>query len=291
MNILVTGLNGFVGQAVKLAFEASGHVVGGVPRAVLMAGGEPLDVLVSGADIVINLAGANLFGRWTEEYKRLIMSSRQMGTRNMADSINRVNRDKEPETGVKLFISASAVGIYPAGAFCDEETMEAGTDFLAGVVESWEHEARQVRRTRTVITRFGVIVGKEGGVIQKLMPLIRSRLAFVAGSGKQPLPVILLDDVVGFMLYAVEYRNVEGIYNLVIPQEVDFRGFVEALSRVRPPLFTFSVPERLLKLVMGDSAVVLTDTAHVNPRRLMASGYELKCRTMDEIARRIGVSL
>lgn len=291
MNILVTGLNGFVGQAVKQAFESEGHTVRGVPRGVLMVGGTPLDELVNGADVVINLAGANLFGRWTNEYRQMIMYSRQLSTQNIVDAINRVNRNKEPEPGVKLFISGSAVGIYPVGAFCDEETVGTGTDFLATVVKAWEHEANQVRRTRTVITRFGVIAGKGGGVIQKLMPLIRSRLAFVAGSGTQPLPVIHIDDVVGFMLYAVEHPEIEGVYNLVIPQETDFRGFAKALGRIRRPLFTLDVPENLLKLAMGESAVILTNTAHVNPRRLMASGYELKCQTMQEIADRVAASL
>lgn len=291
MNILVTGLSGFVGQEVKRGFEAQGHIVRGVPRAVLMDGGEALDELMKDADVVINLAGANLFNRWTEEYKRQILSSRQIGTQNLVDSINRNGRSKEPEAGVKLFISASAVGIYQSGSFSDEDTVDAGKNFLSEVVKAWENEASHALGVRTVILRLGVIVGNHGGVIPKLLPLIRSRLAVVAGHGRQPFPLIHVDDVVGFMLYALDHSDVEGIYNMVIPRETTYRGFIKALSKIRNPWLTISLPEGVLRFAMGSSATMLTRTPHVISGRLMASGYRLKYRTVEEVIGQVARSL
>lgn len=291
MNILVTGMSGFVGQEVKRGFEAAGHVVKGVPRQVLMDGGMWLDEWVEQADVVIHLAGANLMGRWTKEYKKKILSSRQIGTQNLVDAMNRVRRNKEPETGVKLFISASAVGIYRTGAINDENTQETDNGFLPEVVKVWENEAVQAQGVRTVILRFGVVVGKNGGVIRKLLPLVRFRLAVVAGNGEQPFPLIHVDDIVGFMLYALQHEDVSGIYNMVIPKETTYRGFVKALSKLRRPWLTLSLPEGLLKLAIGNSVTVLTRTPHVISGRLLVSGYPLKYRTVDEAMEQVARTL
>lgn len=291
MNILVTGMSGFVGQEVKCGFEAAGHVVKGVPRQILMDGGEYLDEWVEDADVVINLAGASLLGRWTEEYKKEILHSRQIGTQNLVDAINRVRRNKEPGTGTRLFISASAVGIYRTGLLSDEGTQETESNFLSEVVKVWENEASQALGVRTVILRLGVVVGKNGGVIQKLLPLLRYRLAVVPGSGQQPCPLIHVDDVVGFMLYALNHEEVSGIYNMVIPKETTLRGFIRALSKIRRPWLTFSLPERVLRLAMGNSVTILTRTPHVISGRLLASGYPLKYRTVEEVVGQVARSL
>lgn len=290
MNILVTGFNGFLGREVKRFFESAGYAVQGAPRQVLMDGGILLDEMVARADVVINLAGAGLFHRWTDDYKRIIMSSRQLATQNIVDAINRVSSDKEPELGVKLFISASAVGIYRAGSCSDEGTEETGSDFLADVVRTWEKEALCARGVRTIILRLGVIAGSDGGVVQKLMPLIRLHLGVVVGNGLQPFPMIHVDDVVGFMLHAVSHEDIEGVYNMVIPEETNYKGFVKALNRICPSWFTFSIPGGVLNLAMGTLATMLTQTAHVVPRRLLESGYRLKCRNVDEVIDRVAES-
>ena len=291
MNVLVTGMSGFVGQEVKRGFEAAGHVVKGVPRQVLMDGGECLDEWVGNADVVINLAGASLLGRWTGEYKKKILDSRQIGTQNLVDAINRVKRNKEPEIGVRLFISASAVGIYRTGVQSNEDSQETADNFLSEVVKAWENEAAQASGIRTVILRFGVIVGKNGGVIRKLLPLIRSRLAVVAGSGRQPFPLIHIDDVVGFMLYALGHEEIEGIYNMVIPEETTYRGFIRALAKIRHPWLTLFVPEGMLRLALGNSVTLLTRTPHVISGRLLVSGYRMKYKTVDEVVGQIAQSL
>lgn len=291
MNILVTGLSGFLGQEVKRFFESVGHTVQGIPRQVLMNGGVLLDEMIARGDVVINLAGASLFHRWTDDYKQVILHSRQLGTRNIVDAINRTTGDKEPGTGVKLLINASATGIYPAGAYCDEGTEEIGSDFLAEVVRAWEKEAMCVRGVRIVILRFGVIAGSGGGVVRTLMPLIRLHLGVVVGDGRQSFPVIHVDDVTGFMLYAVNHGDIKGIYNMVTPEEMDYNGFVKALSRICRSWITFSIPEGVLKLAVGSLSAILTQTAHVVPRRLLESGYQLKCRNVEEVADWVAGSL
>lgn len=278
MNILVTGLNGFIGQHVKQCFEQARHTVKGVPREVLMAGLLPLDTLVAEADMIVHLAGASLTERWTNEWKREIRDSRRIGTRKLVGSLNRVAcHEKEPDRRDKLFISISAVGIYRYNAVSDEETTEFGDDFLAGMVKEWEHEARQAAcGVRTVILRLGVVIGAGGGVVAQLMPMVNSGLAIVVGTGEQPLPMIHVDDVTGFMLYALKNNEVSGVYNMVIPQETDFREFIQALKQIRPAWVRLRIPTGLVRFFMGEVSTVLLHTPHVVSRRLPNSGYRLQ---------------
>ena len=277
MNVLVTGLGGFIGQHVKSVFEGEGHRIYTVPRAVLLSGGKTLQEATEGADVIVNLAGENLMGRWTNEKMIEIVESRRVITRNLVKAVNA--SEKKPF----LWINASAVGIYKPYVFCDEESVDLGDNFLAAVVKAWEKELNTLYQIRQVVLRFGIVIGRDGGVVRKLMPLVKSRIAVVLGNGRQEFPLIHVEDVARFMLYSLRHGEIRGIYNMVIPNAVNYRQFVHTLSIGRPPFVTFSVPRWLLWMVMGEAEGVLTSSAHVLPMRMMRSGYELKYRTLNEM--------
>lgn len=277
MNVLVTGLGGFIGQHVKSVFEGEGHRIYTVPREVLLPGGKTLQEATEGADVIVNLAGENLMGRWTNEKMIEIVESRRVITRNLVKAVNA--SEKKPF----LWINASAVGIYKPDVFCDEESVDLGDNFLAAVVKAWEKELNTLYQIRQVVLRFGIVIGRDGGVVRKLMPLVKSRIAVVLGNGRQEFPLIHVEDVARFMLYSLRHEEIRGIYNMVIPNAVNYRQFVHTLSIGRPPFVTFSVPRWLLWMVMGEAEGVLTSSAHVLPMRMMRSGYELKYRTLNEM--------
>ncbi|MDE5638478.1 MAG: TIGR01777 family oxidoreductase [Odoribacter sp.] len=277
MNVFVTGLHGFIGQGVKAAFERQGHQVYPVPREDLLLGGKGLDRITEQAEMIVNLAGTTVTGRWTEERMIDILESRRVSTRNLVDSVNRCSKR------LQLFINASAVGIYQPDRFCDEESSDIGRHFLAKVANAWEEEAGKLRNVRKVVLRFGVVIAAGGGVLKKMMPWIRSRIAVVLGNGEQEFPVIHLEDITGFMIYLLGHPELEGVYNMVIPNCVNYREFVRALAGYKKPFLRFRVPAWVLQLMMGPASTAITRSAHVVPWRLMKSGYEYKCRTVGEV--------
>lgn len=260
-----------------MAFERQGHRVYPVPREDLLLGGKGLDRITEQAEMIVNLAGTTVTGRWTEERMIDILESRRVSTRNLVDSVNRCSKK------LQLFINASAVGIYQPDRFCDEESSDIGRHFLAKVANAWEEEAGKLRNVRKVVLRFGVVIAAGGGVLKKMMPWIRSRIAVVLGNGEQEFPVIHLEDITGFMIYLLGHPELEGVYNMVIPNCVNYREFVRALAEYKKPFLRFRVPAWVLQLMMGPASTVITRSAHVVPWRLMKSGYEYKYRTVGEV--------
>lgn len=277
MNVLVTGISGFVGQNVKRAFEKQGHSVYAVPREALLLGGEKLDEAVKNMDAVINLAGASILGRWTEKKMIDILESRRVGTRNLVRSLQASSRKPE------LFINASAIGIYKPDVFCDEESVDWGDNFLARVVRAWEGELKTLSGMRKVVLRFGMILGKGSSVCRKLSPFLKARLAIIPGNGMQEFPLVHIEDIIGFMLYVTNHPETEGVYNLVIPHSVTYAEFIKSITGIRKPFLTFRVPEWMLKIGVGKAAEIYTHTPHVIPLRLLKSDYILKYRTINDI--------
>lgn len=277
MNVFVTGLHGFIGQGIKAEFERRGHKVFPVPREDLLLGGKGLDRIAEQAEVIVNLAGTTVTGRWTEERMIDILESRRVSTRNLVDSVNRCSKK------LQLFVNASAVGIYRPDRFCDEESSDIGNHFLAKVAHAWEEEAGKLRGIRKVVLRFGVVIAAGGGILKKMKPWLKKGIAMVLGNGSQEFPLIHIEDVTGFMLYLLGHPELEGVYNMVIPNCVNYREFVKALSGYKRPLLRLRIPSWVLELVMGPASTAVTRSAHVIPWRLMKSGYEYKYRTVREV--------
>lgn len=283
MNVFVAGLHGFIGQGVKVEFERSGHNVYPVPREDLLLGGKGLDRIAEQAEMIVNLAGAAVTGRWTESRMIDILESRRVSTRNLVESVNRCSKK------LQLFVNASAVGIYQPDKFCDEESSDMGSHFLAKVARAWEDEVGKLRNVRKAVLRFGFVMASGGGVLGKMMPWLKGGIAVVLGSGSQELPLIHMEDITGFMIYLLGHPELEGVYNMVIPNSVSYNEFMTALSVYKKPFFRFKIPDRVLELVAGRASAVLTRSAHVIPWRLMKSGYEYRCRTVREVVGKLKI--
>jgi uncharacterized protein (TIGR01777 family) len=272
MRLGITGASGFIGGHVTRLAVAQGWEV--VPfsrqprdeRTRRLVPGEAADV--EGLDAVLHLAGEPVVGRWTSEKRRRIMESRVMGTRSLAEGFARAAHPP------RVFISSSGIGYYGhTGDTEVEENSPAGRGFLADVCRAWEAEAMQVRNARVVILRIGLVLGREGGTMKRILPVFCAGLGGRLGSGRQWMSCIHVDDIAGLALWAIGQENLDGPVNAVMPHPVTNADFTRLLARAvhRPAILP--APAFVLRAVLGEMASLLLDSSRVRPRVAEERGY------------------
>jgi len=235
-------------------------------------------------DVVFHLAGESVAeGRWTAEKKARIRDSRVLGTRNLVATLRQLERPP------RVLISASAVGYYgDRGDEILDETSSPGDDFLAQVSVDWEREALAAGEAgiRVVTMRTGIVLSKDGGALAKMLTPFRLGLGSPLGSGRQWVPWIHIDDLVGLLLLAAERDDLQGPLNATVPTPVTNREFTKALGRaVHRPTFLPAVPEIVLRLGLGEFAGALLASIRAVPRRAEAAGYQFSHPRLDEALR------
>jgi uncharacterized protein (TIGR01777 family) len=278
MRALVTGGTGFVGQQLLDKLQQPIVVSRDAAKAAKQLAGsdakpiawnpmtEPLPTqALDGVDTVFHLAGDPVAeGRWTAAKKARIRDSRVIGTRNLVAGF-RASHHK-PTT----LISASAVGIYgDRGTDELDENSPPASDFLAEVCTLWEREALAARDLgiRVVLIRTGIVLGKNGGALAKMVTPFKLGLGSPLGTGNQYMPWIHIDDLVEEMLFATRQPHVSGPLNGASPHPVTNREFTKTLGRVLGrPTFLPAVPPFALKLLLGEFSQVLLASQRVLPR-------------------------
>lgn len=286
MKIAVTGATGFVGRHLCAALLERKHSVvaltrdpGKAPRGTEAKGwdakdAEALKKATAGCDAIINLAGENIFAKkWDAGFKLLLRSSRVDVTKACVEACR-------AEGGPKTLVSASAIGLYgPRGAApVDEEAVGDQWNLLSSVCLEWEYEARRAESAgvRTCIIRTGVVLGRDGGALEKMLPPFRAGFGGPIGSGAQGLSWIHIDDLCGIYVKAVEDAAWKGVYNAVSPNPLSNRAFSSALGRVlRRPAF-FPTPPFVLHFLLGEVASLLTTGQFVLPKRTLEGGYAFR---------------
>ncbi len=297
MKVFVTGATGFVGSALCLALRRRGHEVVALTRRPKDArdslgaeieicdsalSDEALTRVIGECDAVINLAGAPVAQRWTESTKATIWRSRVDLTQRVVDAMRRCA--KPPKT----LLSTSAVGIYGdrGDALLDHQS-ELGEDWLAELTKAWEAEAANAAEfgTRVVSLRIGLVLGREGGVLAKMLPAFRAGVGGRLGSGAQWMPWIHLDDLVRLFMRALEDGSWEGVVEAVGPAPVTNREFTRVLGEAlgRPTLFP--VPTVALRLLFGGAGRVIVASQRCMPTRTLELGFEFRfARVEDALA-------
>ena len=204
--IAISGASGFVGQSLVDFFSKQNYKVVQIKRDILN-NSLKLDELINSSDVVINLSGANIINRWSESYKKLLISSRLDTTKKLVESLNRVEKKD------KLFISTSAVGIYDNSAKYDENG-SFSNDFLSTLCQNWEKEAQKAKSesTKVAIFRFGIVLGKNGGAFQKMITPFKLGLGGIIGSGKQHFSYIHIEDLIEVYKFVIE-NSLDGVFN------------------------------------------------------------------------------
>jgi hypothetical protein len=294
MKIFVTGGTGFVGRSLAPALVRSGHGVTILTRTgkeeftgVSWVKGDPTkkgrwqDAL-SGHEAVINLAGASIFTRWTEEAKKIIRDSRILTTRNIVEAL-------EGGRGKTLF-STSAIGYY--GFHGDEALSEEappGGDFLALLAKDWEEEAKAAERKgcRVVIPRFGIVLGEKGGALGQMIPLFRKYLGGPLGSGKQWFSWIHLVDLVQAYLFLLDHPEISGPVNFTAPHPVRNKELSQWLGKILGRPAFLPAPGFMLRLVLGEFGSILLEGQKVVPQKLLRAGFEFQYPEIAQALRQV----
>jgi len=296
MKILITGATGFIGTKLTKKLVESGHEVHVLTRNADKAKAifpdqrvtafewhdnlsSPPSAAIEGINGVINLMGENIGGkRWTEDQKRKLRESRVDATKNLITLIER-----ELSAPLDFFISASAIGIYPVNlpGKLNEESAEGHT-YLARLCHDWEQPLALLNKTkRKVIVRTSVVLGENGGALQKMLPPFKMGLGGPIGDGNQMMSWIHLDDIVALYMKAATDDSMSGIYNACAPTPVCNFDFTKALGEaLHRPTF-FPVPVLPLKLAFGEMSTVILDSQAVVSKRLSEAGFEFKYPTIE----------
>lgn len=276
MKITATGASGFVGSFLSAYFRQKGYDFVGIDKEDFAS--NALHSKLTGSDVVINLAGAPIINKWTEDYKKVLFSSRVTLTDKLVSALSAL--PSKPS----LFISTSAIGVYRNGGPHTEERFEYDSGFLGKLALAWETSALKAQELsiRTVIFRFAVVIGRDGGALAQMLPVFKLGLGGKIGSGKQPFSWVHILDIARAYEFAISNDQISGVYNLSAPNPVTNEVLTNTLSEIlRKPAF-LTVPAFALRLKYGDGAVVLTEGQEVYPDRLLRSGFEFKFKTLKE---------
>lgn len=290
MKVLITGATGFIGHALGEALSKRGHKISALVRdearatksltfpSELHRWSSPSSPVSASAlvdvEAVVHLAGEPIAeGRWTKEKKQRIESSRTEGTRNLVDAI----RAHAPKC--ETLISSSAIGIY--GFHQDEwlkESSPAGDDFLANVTSRWEQEALRAKQTgvRVVCVRTGMVLGRGGGALSRMLPVFKARIGGRLGSGEQWMSWIHLDDLVELYIFALENKKVAGAVNAVAPSPVRNKDFTLKLAHALGVNVFLPVPSFALYAAFGELAEILLKGQRVSADYLQELGFKFK---------------
>ncbi len=283
MNIVISGSGGFIGSALTAHLKNLGHVVSPVKTADLALDESAIAAKFNGAEAVINLAGAPIIGRWSEEYKKKIYESRVFTTSRIIKAISSL--DKKPE----ILISASAVGIYDNRNTYGEENAQYADDFLANVCKDWESEAQKARGSgiRTAVFRFGVVLGANGGALGQMLLPFKMGLGGKIGDGSQHFSWIELSDALRAFEHVINNAGLEGAFNITSPNPVTNEIFTKTLASVLGRPAFIPLPSFALKMIFSEGAKVLTDGQSAIPARLLKSGFKFNFPELENALKHI----
>ena len=226
---------------------------------------------LEGVDAVLHLAGANIAEtRWTDERLRVIRDSRTASTAHLVDALHTLS-------STPVLLQISATGFYGnRGDDVLTEQAEPGVGELATLTQAWElaGEAWETKGRRCVL-RLGAVLGLDGGMLQKVLPIFRRGLGGRLGNGKQWFPWITIDDVCDVCLWLIDDATHQGVFNCVAPQQVTNAIFTQALgTAVNRPTFC-PVPKWILRSMVGPMAdELLLASQRVQPDRLLEDGFQ-----------------
>ncbi|KAJ0964251.1 hypothetical protein J5N97_029373 [Dioscorea zingiberensis] len=289
MIISITGATGFIGRRLVQKLLSDKHKIHVLTRSrrnaqlifpvesfseVTIAEEQEWGESIQASDAVVNLAGMPISTRWSPEIKKEIKQSRVNVTRKVVHLINRMNADVRPS----VLVSATAVGYYGTSENkVFDEKSPSGNDYLSEVCREWEARASEVDKdVRLVLLRIGVVLGKDGGALAKMIPLFKLFAGGPLGTGNQWFSWIHLDDLVNLICEALTNPSYKGIINGTAPNPVRLSEMCEQLGNVMGRPSWLPVPDFALKAVLGEGATIVLEGQKVIPAKAKELGFSFK---------------
>jgi len=293
--VVIPGGSGLLGSAISKFLASKGYEViiltRSTPKSRLDSNGSKIRFaqwdtvnqtieagVIENADAIINLAGASVAEkRWTEKRKKELIESRV----NAGETI--VKALRETPNKVSVVINASGIGWYEEDKESTKqskgfvETDPHASNFLGTTCQKWESSIAPVKELgkRLIILRIGLALSKEGGALKEFLTPVKFGVAAILGSGKQIYSWIHVDDLCEVMLWMIENKTLNGVYNAVSPFPVSNRNLMHELAHEVKGSFyiPFYVPSFLLKMIFGELSVEVLKSTTVNNEKLSATGF------------------
>ncbi|MQF82677.1 TIGR01777 family protein [SAR202 cluster bacterium AD-802-E10_MRT_200m] len=285
MNIFMTGSTGVIGRFAAAYFEGQGHTITALVRDIEKAKNllgyrvrllgptvtdEQLTQELGKSHAVINLAGSPIATRWTNQKKKRFAESRIGVTQRLVRCLDQC------ETPPKVLLSASAVGFYgDCGDSILTEQSSKGQGFLSELCAAWEQEAKHIetKGIRVCLLRIGIVLSREGGILKAMAPAFQMNFGGFFGS-KQFVPWIHIKDLVRIMDRCLSDETLLGEINCTAPAPVRNKEFALCLQKVTNSRFLFPIPIVLVKPLLGEATVVLTQSQQAIPEKLLGKGFK-----------------
>lgn len=277
MHILIAGGSGNIGKSLQNALLEKGYQVSVLTRkstqvigsvSYLHWDGHSMPAMHTQVDAIINLCGESIASHiWTDERQKKLLQSRVIPTQTL------INHIEESAKKPVVFINASAVGYYGDRSFeLLTEESEAGKGFLAELSVEWEKAAVN-RACRTVLLRTGIVLEKEAGALPEALKTFPLGFGGYFGKGNQGFPWIHIQDEVGLIIHALENQAVEGPINLVAPEAVTYKQFIETAAKIRSKLVV-PAPEFVLNVMLGSRSELVLSSQYIYPEKAVKTGYQ-----------------
>jgi uncharacterized protein (TIGR01777 family) len=223
---------------------------------------------------IINLVGATISKRWTDDYKKVILESRTKTAALLYDTI------KQNKFEIPHIVTASAIGIYPSSMtnYYEEDHTEHSQSFLGNVVEKWEAaiDAFSGLGIKIAKIRIGLVMAKSGGALPEIAKPIRFGTGAAFGSGEQWQSWIHVKDLASLFVYAMD-AELSGIYNGVAPNPVSNQELTKTVAKIlKRPLVLPNIPKFLMKLILGEMHILLFESQRVSSAKIQGEGFQFK---------------
>jgi uncharacterized protein (TIGR01777 family) len=295
-NLLITGGTGFIGSHLTKKLNKDGwHVYVLTRSADKKRGTESISFvnwLTDGAEpekhlpdiqAVVNLAGESISGRWTKEKKKAILESRMTVTKELLALVGKMKAKPE------VWVNASAVGYYGTSLTDSftERSPGADNDFLAHVTALWEEEASKAAELglRVVITRFGVVLGRDGGALKQMTAPYQYYAGGRVGSGTQWLSWVHVEDTARLLKFSIENSQISGPVNVTSPHPVTMDEFGKETARILNKPHWLPVPAFALKMLLGEMSMLVLKGQHVIPEQALDHGFSFSFQRLPEALR------
>jgi len=285
MTVLITGATGLIGQKIVKQCHSAGINIHYLTTSKSKLSTEPnykgfywnpdnneIDHdCFEGVTAIINMVGASISKRWTDDYKKVIIESRTKTAQLLQDTIKKHNYN------IEHVVSASAIGIYPTSLvnYYEETNSEISETFLGKVVHKWEAavDGFKALGCKVAKIRIGLVLAKDGGALPQIVKPIKYGVGAAFGSGKQWQSWIHVEDLASLFVYAVQ-NKFEGIYNGVAPNPVTNKELTKVSAEVlHRPLILPNIPKFAMKLVLGDMHILLFESQRVSSQKVEAEGF------------------